>query len=291
MQQEFTWEGVMNKRKFALLAGLCATALVTGFSNSALAEGKLEQILQRGKLIVGTGVGNPPWHFRDEKGEMAGFDVDVAKIVAKGLFGDDTKIEYVNQASDARIPNIVTDKVDITCQFMTVTAERAQQVNFTIPYYREGVGLMMAAGGKYKSRDEMKVAGAAVTVSVLQNVYAEEMVHYALPEAKVDQYESVDLMYQALNSGRSDAAATDMSSLQWFMKQNPGKYVDGGYGWNPQTYSCAVKCGEQDYLNFVNIAFREAMTGVEFATYSKSFEMWFGVKPPEPKVGFPEELR
>ena len=215
----------------------------------------------------------------------------MAKIVAKGLFGDDTKIEYVNQASDARIPNIVTDKVDITCQFMTVTAERAQQVNFTIPYYREGVGLMMVAGGKYKSRDEMKAAGTGVTVSVLQNVYAEEMVHYALPEAKVDQYESVDLMYQALNSGRADAAATDMSSLQWFMKQNPGKYVDGGYGWNPQTYSCAVKRGDQDFLNFVNIAFREAMTGVEFATYSKSFEMWFGVKPPEPKVGFPEELR
>ena len=47
------------------------------------------------------------------------------KIVAKGLFSDDTKIEFVNQASDARIPNIVTDKVDITCQFMTVTAERA----------------------------------------------------------------------------------------------------------------------------------------------------------------------
>ena len=280
----------MNRRKFTLLAGLCAATLVTGFGNGAMA-GKLEDILARGKLIVGTGVGNPPWHFRDEKGEMAGFDVDVAKIVAKGLFGDDTKIEYVNQASDARIPNLVTDKVDITCQFMTVTAERAQQVNFTIPYYREGVGLMMTAGGKYKIRDEMKAAGAGVTVSVLQNVYAEEMVHYALPEAKVDQYESVDLMYQALNSGRADAAATDMSSLQWFMKQNPGKYVDGGYGWNPQTYSCAVKRGDQDFLNFVNIAFREALTGVEFGTYAKSFEKWFGVKPPEPKVGFPDELR
>ncbi len=280
----------MNKRKLMLLASLCAAALASGFGSPALA-GKLEDILARGKLIVGTGVGNPPWHFRDEKGDMAGFDVDMGKIVAKGLFGDDTKIEFVNQASDARIPNLVTDEVDITCQFMTVTAERAQQVNFTIPYYREGVGLMMVAGGKYKSRDEMKAAGAAVTVSVLQNVYAEEMVHQALPEAKVDQYESVDLMYQALNSGRADAAATDMSSLQWFMKQNPGKYVDGGYGWNPQTYSCAVKRGDQDFLNFVNITFREAMTGVDFATYSNSFEQWFGVRPPEPKVGFPEELR
>ncbi len=273
-----------------IMFGLLAAASLAALTTAAEAD-KLADVLARGKLVVGTGVGNPPWHFRDEAGNMAGFDVDVAKMVAKGLFGDENKVEFVNQASDARIPNIVTDKVDITCQFMTVTAERAQQVNFTIPYYREGVGLMLAAGGKYKSRDDMKAAGNAVTISVLQNVYAEDMVHYALPEAKIDQYESVDLAYQALNSGRADAVATDMSSLQWFMKQNPGKYVDGGYGWNPQTYSCAVKRGDQDWLNFVNIALREALTGVEFAAYSKSFEQWFGVKPPEPKVGFPEELR
>ena len=211
--------------------------------------------------------------------------------MAKGLFGDATKIEFVNQASDARIPNIVTDKVDITCQFMTVTAERAQQVNFTIPYYREGVSLMLTAGGKYKTHDELKAAGSGVTVSVLQNVYAEEMVHYALPEAKVDQYESIDLAYQALNSGRAEAVATDTSSVAWFMKQNAGKYLDSGYGWNPQTYSCAVKRGDQDFLNFINTALHEAMTGVEFGTYSASFETWFGVKPPEPKIGFPTELR
>ena len=279
----------MPQTTFAV--GVLAIVTVIGFGNTALAEGKLEQILARGKLVVGTGVGNPPWHFRDEKGDMAGFDVDVAKIVAKGLFSDATKIEFVNQASDARIPNIVTDKVDITCQFMTVTAERAQQVNFTIPYYREGVSLMATAGGKYKTIADMKAAGAAMTVSVLQNVYAEEMVHFALPGAKVDQYESIDLAYQALNSGRADAVATDTSSLQWFMKQNPGKYVDSGYGWNPQTYSCAVKRGDQDFLNFVNTALHEALTGVEFGTYSKSFETWFGVKPPEPMIGFPTELR
>jgi polar amino acid transport system substrate-binding protein len=252
---------------------------------------RLQDILSRGTLIVGTGVGNPPWHFKDEQGNMTGFDVDIAKIIAKGLFGDDTKIEFVTQASDARIPNIVTDKVDVTCQFMTVTAERAQQVNFTIPYYREGVGLLLAAGGKHKTYDELKSAGNGVTISVLQNVYAEEMVHKALPEAKVDQYESVDLIYQALNSGRADAAATDVSSLRWFMKQNPDKYLDAGYAWEPQTYSCAVKRGDPDFLQFVNTAFREAMAGVDFATYKGSFERWFGVSPPEPQIGFPSELR
>ena len=269
-----------------------AVAVLAMFVSAAPAMAdRLQDILSRGKLIVGTGVGNPPWHFKDEQGNMAGFDVDIAKIIAKGLFGDDTKIEFVTQASDARVPNIVTDKVDVTCQFMTVTAERAQQVNFTIPYYREGVGLLLAAGGKHKSYDELKSAGSGVTISVLQNVYAEEMVHKALPEAKVDQYESVDLIYQALNSGRADAAATDVSSLRWFMKQNPDKYLDAGYGWEPQTYSCAVKRGDPDFLQFVNTTLREAMSGVEFATYKGSFERWFGVTPPEPQIGFPSELR
>lgn len=56
-----------------------------------------------------------------------------------------------------------------------------QQVAFTIPYYREGVGLLLKKGGKYAGYAALKAAGSAVTVSVLQNVYAEDMVHQALP--------------------------------------------------------------------------------------------------------------
>ncbi len=276
-------------QNMAALVG--AAAIVTGGASVAEAQGKLDEVLSRGTLIVGTGSTNPPWHFVDESGKIVGYDVDIAKIVAKGLFDDPEKIEIVTQASDARIPNVVTDKVDITCQFMTVTAQRAQQVAFTIPYYREGVGLLLLSGGEHKSYDDLKTAGADATISVLQNVYAEDLVHQALPEATVDQYESVDLIYQALNSGRADAAATDMSSLRWFMKQNPDKYLDAGYGWSPQTYSCAVKKGDPDWLNFVNIALREAMSGVEYPAYKASFEQWFGETPPEPQIGFPSEHR
>jgi polar amino acid transport system substrate-binding protein len=174
---------------------------------------------------------------------------------------------------------------------VTVTAARAQQVAFTVPYYREGVSLMMVKGGKYTDYAAMKAAGNKVTVSVLQNVFAEQMVKDALPEAKVDQFESVDLMYQALNSGRADAAATDSSSLRYYMKQNAGRYVDSGFSWNPQTYSCIVKQGEPDWLNFVNVAMRESMTGTTFPLYKAAFEQWFGESPPEPKIGFPYEFR
>ena len=140
----------------------------------ASAQGKLQDVLSRGKLIVGTGSTNPPWHFRDEKGELVGFDIDDRQDHrARACSTTESKIEFVNQASDARIPNIVTDKVDIACQFITVTAARAQQVAFTVPYYREGVSLMMVTGGKYADYAALKAAGNNVTVSVLQNVFAE----------------------------------------------------------------------------------------------------------------------
>jgi polar amino acid transport system substrate-binding protein len=276
-------------RALALLAA--ASVISVGVAQAQDVKSKLDEVLARGHLIMGTGSTNAPWHFKGADGTLQGFDVDMGHIIAKALFGDPAKIEYVNQASDARIPNITTDKVDITCQFMTVTGERAQQIAFTIPYYREGVGLLLKNDSKYADHAAMKSAGSAVTVAVLQNVYAEEMVHAALPEAKVDQYESVDLMYQALESGRADAAATDQSSVFWYITQKPGQYRDAGYGWGPQTYACGVKRGDQDWLNFVNTALHEAMTGVEFDTYAKSFKMWFGRDVPVPKIGFPVEFQ
>nr|WMC98039.1 transporter substrate-binding domain-containing protein [Aminobacter aminovorans] len=278
--------------KIALSAAVAALALMAAMPAGAQEkQSKLDEVLARGHLVLGTGSTNAPWHFKSADDKLQGFDVDMGRIVAKALFGDPDKIEYVNQSSDARIPNITTDKVDLTCQFMTVTGERAQQIAFTIPYYREGVGLMLKGDSKYADYAALKGAGSGVTISVLQNVYAEAMVHAALPEAKVDQYESVDLIYQALESGRADAVATDQSSLAWYMKQNPDRYRDAGYGWNPQTYACGVKRGDQDWLNFVNTALHEAMTGVEFDFYATSYKTWFGKELAPPQIGFPVEYK
>ncbi|OPG72570.1 ABC transporter substrate-binding protein [Pseudomonas ogarae] len=266
-----------------------ATTAAMGVAQAA--DSKLDSVLQRGKLIVGTGSTNAPWHFQGADGKLQGFDIDIARMVAKGLFNDPEKVEFVVQSSDARIPNLLTDKVDMSCQFITVTASRAQQVALTLPYYREGVGLLLPANSKYKEIEDLKAAGDGVTVAVLQNVYAEELVHQALPKAKVDQYDSVDLMYQAVNSGRADAAATDQSSVKYLMVQNPGRYRSPAYAWSPQTYACAVKRGDQDWLNFVNTTLHEAMTGVEFPTYAASFKQWFGVELPSPAIGFPVEFK
>src|SRR4051794_36755507 len=84
-------------------AGLLASApLVEGqiahASTLRQGTGKLQEVLSRGTLLVGTGSTNPPWHFEDESGNLVGFDIEMARIVAKGLFGDPTKVEFTREA-------------------------------------------------------------------------------------------------------------------------------------------------------------------------------------------------
>ena len=108
----------------------------------------LRTVLDRGKLIVGTGSTNAPWHFENDKGELVGMDITMARILAKGLFDDESKVEFVQEDPAQRIPNITTGKVDIVVQFMTISAARAQLINFTRPYYVEGIALLTRPDGR-----------------------------------------------------------------------------------------------------------------------------------------------
>ncbi len=150
----------------------------------------------------------------------------MAQILAQGLFDDPTKIEFVKQEADARIPNVTTGKVDITIQFMTVTSGRAQLVNFSRPYYVEGIALLTKPGSGKEKFDALLSGGGGTKVSILQNVDAEQSVHAVLPEAEVLQIDSQANVIQALDSNRVDAAAVDLSTVWWMAKRAPDKYAD-----------------------------------------------------------------
>lgn len=286
----------LGRRHMVGLSALGAAGaglLVAGKAKAAgvdSSQSKLQEVLARGKLIVGTGSTNPPWHFEDANGELQGMDIDMARLLAKNLFEDPMAVEFVKQAADARIPNLVTDQVDICVQFMTVTPGRAQQVEFTIPYYREGVGLLMLADSTYTDLESLKAPGSALRVSALQNVFIEEWIHKALPEATVDQYESPDASLQAVNAKRADAYCADLSAIQWLMAQQPGRYKEAGYGWLPNSYAAAVKPGDPVWLSWVNTVFKEAMMGVDFDSFAASYRKWFFLELPTPKVGYPSEF-
>ena len=186
----------------------------------------LRTVLDRGKLIVGTGSTNPPWHFEDDKGNLTGMDIAMARILAKGLFDDVTKVDFVREDPNARIPNIATGKVDVVIQFMTISAARAQLVDFSRPYYVEGAALMTSPNSKYPTYKDLVAAGAAVRASVLQNVDADDLVHTALPQAQVMQLDTQANVMQAVTAGRADVAVVDASTVKWLVKRNPDVYTD-----------------------------------------------------------------
>ena len=283
------------------VAGVAAGMAGAPLAVRAQAEGgKLKEILDRGKLVVGTGSTNPPWHYEDEAGNLIGFDLDMAKYLARGLFGmsDEQmadpaevakRLEIVVGASDARIPNLTSGKVDIVCQFMTVTPARALEVEFTIPYYREAVALLIPAGADFTSGAEL--TGRAAKVAILENSFAEQLVHQGVADAEVSTFDSVANSILALDSGRVDATAIDLSTAQFKALQSPDKYTVSTDSWSPQTYSFAVAPGDQRWLNWVNTCLHELLAGVDFGLYQTAYQERFGVELMPPPAGFPIEFR
>lgn len=278
----------------ALLSGgaLLASGLVPArtLAQNAPDDSLLKTVLDRGHVVVGTGSTNPPWHFEDENGDLVGFEIELGRILSRGLFqGDPDKVEFLVSEADARIPNLLADKVDITLQFMTVTPARALQVEFSIPYYREGVTLIMLENSPYNNLADFE--GKNAKIAILQNVTAQDMVHRGVPDADVQELDSQAATLEALKSGRVDAAAIDMSTARWYFAQSPDTYKVIPEGWDSQSYSAAVKPGDPVWLNFVNTVLYEAMIGLDFPLYQEAFAHYFGEDLATPALGFPAEFR
>ncbi|MGH6859407.1 MAG: transporter substrate-binding domain-containing protein [Phyllobacterium sp.] len=267
-------------------AGLIAMSGEQAAAQSA-SDSQLRTILDRGKLVVGTGSTNAPWHFENDAGELVGMDITMGKILAKGLFDDETQVEFVKQDAAQRVPNVVTGKVDITIQFMTMSAQRAQVINFSRPYYVEGIALLTRPDAENKTFDKLLAGGSATRISILQNVDAETSVHKVLPEAQVMQIDTQANVLQALEARRVDAAAVDLSTVRWLVSRDPNRYFDAGKTWNAMLYGAAVRQGDVDWLQFVNTAFSTAMFGHQNELYDAAFKEYFGEEPPVRKPGFP----
>lgn len=274
-----------------LTGGLLATAGFAAATQQAVAQSapgsRLRTVLDRGHVIVGTGSTNAPWHFENEQGELVGMDVTMGHILARALFDDDDAVEFVMQDPAQRIPNITTGRVDAVIQFMTISGQRSQLVNFTRPYYVEGAALLTLPGGDNHTFEELEALGSNARVSILQNVGADDLVRQALPEAQVMQIDTQANVIQALEARRVDAAAVDLSTVRWLVARNPDRYFDAGKQWYSMLYGAAVGQGDLDWLHFVSTVFTIAMFGHETELYDAAFSEFFGLEPPARVPGFP----
>ena len=126
----------MRKFKFVLLCLFAATLLLPSFASADA----LDDIVARGTLRVGMEPGYMPFEMTNQKGEIIGFDVDIAKRMAKAM---GVKLELVSTAWDGIIPGLITDKYDIIMSGMTLTQERNLKVAFASPYIVVGQSILV----------------------------------------------------------------------------------------------------------------------------------------------------
>ena len=146
----------MRMKKLSLLIAV-AFALLTLSVGSAMATDTLTEIQKRGKLRVGMEPGYMPFELTNKKGEIIGFDVDMAKRMAKAM---KVELELVSTAWDGIIPALLTDKFDILMSGMTLTQERNLTVNFAEPYILIGQTILLKKelAGEVKSYKDLNNA-------------------------------------------------------------------------------------------------------------------------------------
>src|SRR5689334_10906078 len=124
-----------------LMTTFAALALVAGLASSALA-GAIDDIRSRGVVRIGVSLGGEPIGFRDAQNNPVGYDVDVANRLAEKL---GVPVELTDVSGDARISMLVSGQLDIVVANTSATLERAKSVNFTIPYNRAGLRVIVQA--------------------------------------------------------------------------------------------------------------------------------------------------
>ena len=249
----------MRKILFALLALVFIGSFCVGSTMALTPEdiakaSAIEEILKRGKLLVGLEAGYQPFEMQDEKGNIVGFDVDMAYELGKAIFGKggEKKVVIMNTAWDGIIPSLMTHKFDIIMAGMTVLQSRNLKVNFCEPYYYIGQSLLINKKdkGKYKSYKDLNKKGIIITskLGVTGSFTAERL----MPKAELRLFKTEAEGALQVANGLADAYIYDEPQVRVFA----AKYKDTTMGlFEPLTYeplAWAIRKGDPDFLNFLN---------------------------------------
>lgn len=254
----------MRKILFALLALVFIGSFCVGSTMALTPEdiakaSAIEEILKRGKLLVGLEAGYQPFEMQDEKGNIVGFDVDMAYELGKAIFGKggEKKVVIMNTAWEGIIPSLMTHKFDIIMAGMTVLQSRNLKVNFCEPYYYIGQSLLINKKdkGKYKSYKDLNKKGIIITskLGVTGGFTAERL----MPKAELRLFKTEAEGALQVANGLADAYIYDEPQVRVFA----AKYKDTTIGlFEPLTYeplAWAIRKGDPDFLNFLNNFLRQ----------------------------------
>jgi polar amino acid transport system substrate-binding protein len=135
-----------------LLFGLALALVVApGWAQESL----LDVVLKRDKVMVATYSTSPPLAYVDDSGKLVGFEIDMAREIAKDLLGDPEKVEFVVVQSDGRFPAALSGKIDFGLCSTTIFPDRAVRIAFTRPYLDTGGSVIARKDAEIKHVKEL----------------------------------------------------------------------------------------------------------------------------------------
>ena len=256
-----------NVFKMIKLASLLilATLLIVGCSNDAP-----EQKPQTETLIMGLDDTFAPMGFRDEKGNLIGFDIDLANEVAKriGVTMEFQPIDWSMKETELNAGNI-----DFIWNGYTITAERKEKVSFTKPYLENSQIIVTLADSDIAAKADL--AGKNVCVqaesSALDAINAEPQV--ASSFGKLVEFSTNNEAFSDLEAGRSDALVVDEVLARFYMKQNgQEKYKVLEEDFGDEEYGIGIRKADTELLKKVDAAMDEMRSD---GTYDEIYQKWF----------------
>lgn len=252
----------MNKlKKFATAALTAALGLTTlaGCGNTAAdttapAETEsassaifrtVDEIKESGTIKIGVFSDKNPFGYVDENGDYQGYDIYFADRIGKDL---GVEVEYVSTEAANRVEYLESGKVDITLANFTVTDERAEKVDFALPYMKVALGVVSPDDALITSADELNGKTLIVTKGTTAETYFTE--NY--PDVNLLKFDQYTEAYNALLDGRGDAFSTDNTEVLAWALQNDGFSVGIESLGNLDAIAPAVSKGNTTLLNWLN---------------------------------------
>ena len=206
----------------------------------------LDEIKENGTINIGVFSDKNPFGYVDENGTYQGYDVYFAERIGQDL---GVKINYVSTEAASRVEYLETGKVDIVLANFTVTEERAEKVDFALPYMNVALGVVSPEDHVIKSLDEI---GADEQVIVISGTTAETYLEKNNPEIKLQKFDTYATAKTSFENGTGVAWANDNTEVIAYAIENPGYVVGIPTLGSQDTIAPAVTKGNTSLLNWLN---------------------------------------
>lgn len=237
----------MKKNIFRTLSVVVAAAAVlTGCASKNSANGRtVEQIKKSGKVVIAVFSDKKPFGYVDENGLYRGYDVYFGDRIAKDL---GVKVEYVPVEAASRVEVLATGKVDIVLANFTRTPERAEKVDFALPYMKVALGVVSPEAALIEKPEDL--FGKNLIIS--KGTTAETYFTKNYPEVELLKFDQYSEAYNALVDGRGAAMSTDNTEVLAWALENPGFKVGIESLGSLDAIAPAVQKGNKSLLDWIN---------------------------------------